>query len=581
MSLRGDIKDEEKGVVNLSSFTGGMRRNVDPSELEDNEYVHGENIRVRDGYIKPVKGPLDISDQVPAGKKQGIYGYGTILVLFNGGKAYAKDFSDNAPQFSYINGFLMNDSVERIYAQDVPASWMNVERKLTDGTDITGGIKFLSEIAGTPAAIVCQDGLNQPRLIFSTGLARAAKIENDWNNSDLTEQDTREYVPVGKQMMYSPDGILYIFSPDSKIIYRSVTGRPLDFVIAVDSNGDKLPSLSTGKPEASRLSYNLDFSPMTAIFNINSTPRRNTEAAGFFVGTSQRSWVVYPTYDQLPYNEPTFSNQFVFSTGPLNQDSVEEVLGETVLITDSGPMTFSAITNSTSEGKNSPFYSKVAKLFQNITQTTTCIGKFDDYVLFSINTLYGQGVLVYDTTTGTFPSLDIYPEVNGVIKQFATIKVRGQKRLFFITTSDQLFEAFAGETAKWKTYLKEFGGEGENQVIPRRFRVTLANITENGTLTLQEFVDRKAGTSRPVDVSSNIASVTPPIAVPFGNQSEDSVSDYSFPIEVPFKGERLGVMLSGDFDCELQVVTIIAELDEQAITDSEAGRVFSDLRGPL
>ena len=44
MAIRGDIKDEEKNSIVLTSFQGGMRRDVDPSELNDNEYVHGQNI---------------------------------------------------------------------------------------------------------------------------------------------------------------------------------------------------------------------------------------------------------------------------------------------------------------------------------------------------------------------------------------------------------------------------------------------------------------------------------------------------------------------------------------------------------
>lgn len=582
MGIRGDIKDEDINSLTLSSFAGGMRRNVDPSVLDDTEYVHGQNIRIRDGYIRPIKLPTDISSELPAGKKQGIYGYGSILVVFNQGLAYGRDLSLSNSQFNLVNGFLMSDSVDRIYAQDVPASWLNVQRKLDDETDITSGISFLSEISGTPAAIVCQDGVSQPRLIFSVGNARPAKTSQEWENTtDANAIDTREYVPIGKQMMYHPDGQLLIISPDGKELYRSVSGRPLDFIVAVDVNGNKLPPLTSGKPEASRLSYNLDYTPLSAIFNVNSTPRRDLESSGFYVGTQLRSWLVFPSYQYTPFNEPTFNNQTLFSTGPLNQDSVIEISGDTAIITEAGPLTFNSILNTRTEGKNSPFYRKIAKLFEKITQTTTCVGRFDDYTLFSVNTIYGQGVLVYDNLHDVFPSLDIYPKVSGVIKQFAEIKVNGIKKLYFITTGDQLFEAFTGDTANWIVVTKEAASNAEVELIPRRFKISLANILEDGVLTVQEFVDRKAGTERTEEVEANAVLNTPPLTIPYGASTEDSVKGITFTLDIPLKGEQVGIMIKGDFDCELQRVQMIFEADEQAITDGEKGSIFRDIQGSL
>ena len=582
MAIRGDIKDEEKNSIVLTSFQGGMRRDVDPSELNDNEYVHGQNIRVRDGYVRPIKYPQNISNSIPEGKKQGIYGFDSILVVFNGGKAYAIDYSLENAQYSLIFGFQMDEMVDRIYAQDVPASWMNFERKLNDTTDITNNINFLSQIAGTPSALVCQDGISRPNLIFSTGSARIAKDITEWNNSELEKIDTREYVPIGKQMLYHPDGILFILSPDGKEIYRSVTGRPLDFVIAIDGEGNKLTPLTSGKPEASRMGYNLDYSSLNVLYNVNSAPRVDSEGSGFFVGAQKKSWIVYPSYAQLIYNEPRFRNQTLFASGPLNQDSIGEASGDTVLINESGPMTFNAIGNFQNEGKNSPFYKPVSKLFDRITQTTTCIGMYDDYTLFAVNTLHGQGVLVYDNLTQSFVSLDIYPEVIGVIKQFALIKVRGIKRLFFITTGDQLFEAFAGTTAEWKIYSREASSvDTEKELIPRRFRITLANILEDGMLSLQEFVDRRSGSLRSRAVKANTILNIPPISIPFGESTSDTIENASFPLEIPLKGEKVGVLISGNFDCELQKIQMILEGDEQAITDSEKGKAFTETRGSL
>ena len=579
MATRGDIKPEERLDSSLQSFSGGMRRNVDASMLEENQYLYGKNLRVRDGYVIPTKSPTDLTNTLPEGLKQGIYGYDSILVVFNKGKAYGRDFSDPIGQFNEVFGFQMSEIVDRIYAQDVPASWMNFERKLSNGTDINSDITLLSTIAGTPAALICQDGINQPRLIFSIGNGRAAKTFEEWNNSNLEQQDTREYVPIGLQMMYHPDGILFIVSPDGKELYRSVTGRPLDFVIAIDPNGDKLEPLSSGKPEASRMAYNLDYQPITAIFNVNSTPRRDIEASGFFVSTSKRSWLVFPDYSQTPYNEPLFANQPIFGTGSLNQDSVWEALGQNGIITEAGPMTFDGIANTQTEGKNSPFYYQVAKLFSGVTQTTTCVGRFDDYTLFAVNTIYGYGILVYDNLAQIFVSFDQYSEITGVIKQFAEIKVNGVKRVFCITTEDELFELFSGNTAPWSLYTREASvGNSELELILRRVRVTLGNVPVGGILTVKEFVNRKPGQTRDRTIEANITSNSLPITPPFGDAKVDNIT---YTLEVPLKGEKVGVFISGDFDCELQRIQLVVEADEQPTTDEEKGRIHSNLRGDI
>lgn len=500
-------------------------------------------------------------------------------MVFNKGKAYAKDFSDPIGQFNLVLGFQLSETVNRIYAQDVPASWMNLERKLTDGTDVNSVVAFLSNIAGTPAALVCQDGENQPRLIFSIGNGRPAKTFNEWTNVSLEAQDTREYVPIGKQMMYHPDGILFIVSPDGKELYRSVTGRPLDFVIAIDPNGDKLPPLSSGKPEASRMAYNLDYQPITAIFNVNSSPRRDSESSGFFVSTSKRSWLVFPDYSQTPYNEPLFANQSIFSTGALNQDSVWDALGQNGIITEAGPMTFDGIANTNTEGKNSPFYYRVAKLFSGVTQTTTCVGRFDDYTLFAVNTIYGYGILVYDNLAQIFVSFDQYSEITGAIKQFAEIKVEGVKRIFCITDEDELFELFSSSTAPWSLYTREAAvGNSELELILRRVRVTYGNVPGGGILTVKEFINRKPGQTRNKTIEPNITSNSLPITPPFGDAKVDNTT---YTLEVPLKGEKVGVLISGDFDCELQRIQLVVESDEQPTTDEEKGRIHSNLRGDI
>lgn len=576
-----NIAEKDRFKYLTADFSGGMRRNVAPSKLDENEYALLFNGRSRYGTIKPIKLPLDLTNEMPAGLMQGIYGIDTILIVFKDGKLYARDYSQNPNAFNFDNNFQMDQLADRIYAQPVPASWFNIQRISTDDNDNKKPVLFQSPTAGTPQALVCQDGSSRPRLVFSVGNSRPAKDIVDWVNSEdtdiLLQQDSREYVPIGRQMLYY-DNILYIVSPDGKEIYRSVTGRPLDFVVAVDSNGDKLPPLTTGLEEASRLSYAVDFNPITCIKEM-PTPMANdtNNRPGFFVGTLKNSWVVYPDYTVTLFAEPTFGKIPIFPTGPLNQEAFTPLLGDIAIISESYITTFNSVAVLSNEGKNAPFYDEVYKLFEGVVQDVTAAITSDNYGFLAVKTVYGYGVLVYDTQREKFVSLDIYPEVTSPIKMFTEIKVAGIRRLFFITSS-QIFEMFAGETAVCSLYCREFQvQDSEEQLIPRRVRVTLRDIEEDGELTLTPFVDGLRGESQTKDISANIPPLTVPLVVPFGTGIAKNLVNKTFTLDIADKGHTVGVLLTMDFIADLVEIEPIIEGDgARAVDDVEAGELFNE-----
>lgn len=583
--MRGDPSDTEKQPKKLpfiySDFSGGMCRNTDPSGIQNNEYALLINGRNRYGNIAPIKGPRNISSEMPAGNKQGLYGFDSIMLVLQNGEAYGKDFSNPGSTFQLIPGFHLSENAETVWAEAVPASWMNIDRKLNEADDVTSGVALFSEVAGTPSALVCQDGQSRPQLIFSTGQARSAKTFVDWNSSELLAVDGREYVPVGKQMLYSSEGILYVVSADGKEIYRSVTGRPLDFVVAVDQDGNKLPPLSTGKEEASRLSYKLDYAVITCIKQVGAKPRVELEGEGFFVSTLKKSWIVYPNYATTLFNEPTFSNQSLFSTGALNQFSLTDILGDTALITESGITSFNSILSVSNEGKNAPFHDKIFKLFEldgeQLVQTVTASITSDNYAFLAVTTVYGPAILVYDTQRQQYAALDIYPEVGGYIKQFAEVKYQGERHLYFITTSGQLFEAFTGETLVAKAYLKEaMSPSVEDELIPLRVRVVLDSIAEDGEIAVTVFSDSKAGERMLNTFEVGGAIPTYPISLPFGNSTNDSVDNKTFKIESPIKGDRLGLWIELSGQAEIHRIELITEREEKKVSQQEAGKIFAE-----
>ena len=111
-----------------------------------------------------------------------------------------------------------------------------------------------------------QDGINQPWLIQLNELiniltARKLNTYNQWSNVS-SGANSREYVPIGKQMMYL-NSILFIVAPNGRSIYRSVSGRPLDFMVNIDVDGKKVPSEIIGG--AASVSFAADFDEITCI----------------------------------------------------------------------------------------------------------------------------------------------------------------------------------------------------------------------------------------------------------------------------------------------------------------------------
>lgn len=571
-----NIAPDSKFTFLTRDFAGGMRRNVPPSKLDENEYALLVNGRSRYGTIKGIKLPKSLMGEIPAGRFQGLYGIDSILVVFKDGKMWARDYAQPVSAFAQDLTFQMTPTVNRIYAEAVPTSWMNIQRKASDPNDNTAPVLFNDQVSGTPQALVCQDGEIQPRLIFAVGSSRPAHTIGEWKNDELAEEDTREYVPIGLQMLYH-DSILYIVSKDGKRLYRSVTGRPLDFVVAIDQDGNKLPALTSGGEEAERLHYAIDGNPITCLRAIPSPqPTDSTLGPPFFVGTLKSSWAVFTDFSETLFAEPTFTKIPLFQTGPLNQESLNEVLGDTTFIAQHGPSSFQSVQTLANEGINGPFYDSIYKLFEGVVQDITASFTFDNYGLYAVNTVYGYGILVYDTQRQKFVALDLYPEVSGGIFQFAEIKVAGRRRLFFVTPT-QLFEAFAGtQTANLQLYCREFENPDiEVQLIPRRYRITLRDVEEAGTISLTPFVDGLRGE---VDSQSVIANSNPslPFTFPFGPGIAKSTVVKTFNFEISNKGRFVGCLLTMNFLADLVDIEPITEGDKRDMSDDEAGTVFSE-----
>ena len=423
---------------------------VDDSRIGDDEYRIGHNVRNRFGELRPIKRPEEISAGLAADVPvQALYALGDFLILIQDGNAYFKhrlsetwitlwSQSTNA-------SLRLDSSAEYVYVQAVPDSggptFTYKSKNNTDKVELDSSAGMLTK---TEAAVVVQDGVNQPNLIIfsSTSVGATATVRKARtfaeHGTTIDGVVEREYVPVGKQMMFF-NSKLYIISPDGKTIYHSVSGRPLDFVIAINSDGNKISSVEEDHG-ASALSYAVSYEAITCIAPLN------TES--LLISTRTSSFAVTPNYNITLYGEPTFTKRYLFGASVVNQFSFVDMMGDFGFIDAEGLRSFNAVRQLRNEGRNSAFSLKVAKLFEGAVQLDGAAISFDNYTFFSVKTIYGFGVLVFDGTLQKFVSLDQYKldddTTLGQITQFSKIDTDTVHELYGVTAQGKLLRLFTG-----------------------------------------------------------------------------------------------------------------------------------------
>lgn len=548
------------------SFLGGMNMQLDPTRLAANEYPLLINGRNRFDTVQPIPSTVK-SLNLPMGNKiQGIYAAGNFLLTFIDGKAYFRDVSQSQV-FNLIPGLQMSIDADVVFAELVPASTVNFQRVPAIDTR-NSDIKLTSAVTGTPQAVVVQDGVSTPWLILSDLTVRPAKNYNDWDSSDLTK---REYVPIMRQMLWQ-DSILYGVSPDKKFIYRSVSGRPLDFMVNIDKDGNKLPNEADGGAQS--VAFAVDYDDITAL------NRLNTPNGSFFISTRKNSYIVTPNYDDQLFGEPTFDSQFLFSTGCLNNFSMIDILGDSALIDFAGVRSFNAILQTFNEGRNAPFSLKVAPLFRNVIQTVTAAIEFDNFGLFAVNTIFGPAVLVYDTITKNFVGIDIYANLGGdTIKQFAEVKTTNTTRkLFFITSGNELYEAF-GDPVNFENcqlYLGEWcSNDPKVEQKAELLKLIYTDVRSSGNITITPYIDREANTPQTQPIVKTSDTPVFPVTPPFAPVNSDNVKNVAFPLDLVYSGWKVGFFIVWDFDATLSHVRLESTAIAAINTDESAALTFS------
>ena len=527
-------------------YSGGLNLLLDTSQLNPSEYKLMVNGRSRFGRINPVASPLRVTTGLPDGNYQGCYAVGDFGIVFVSGKAYYKDYNADGSSFLEIPGFQMSAVATQLYAVAVPASTVNFVRKIVSLDKIEGAVNLSSSVSSSPQAFVVQDGVSQPWVIFPDGTARATLNFAQWTTDD------REYVPIGSMMSYT-SGILYVVSGSE--VYRSVTGRPLDFVVGINTDGDKLSDMEmqSGAPLVSfRVSYD----------DVSSISPSGLDVGGLVISTTRVTKFVVPNFNSLVFGEPTFDTISLFATGAINPFSIVDILGDVAFVDLTGIRSFNAVQQLKNSGQNAPFSLKIAELFDGVEQTVTCAGSFDNYDFFAVETVYGPAVVVFDELMRVFSSVDIYEGLAG-IKQFAEIKTDLERKLICITTDNKFYELFSGPGLESVGFF--FGeraaskkqGDVEVRVAqkPIYVKAVFTDVVESGTVSMTPYTDERSGTLLSKELIQSTIVDVPPRPLPF-HSNDDRVKAVFFDISDGSEGFKSGFWMRWGFSASLLTVEL-------------------------
>lgn len=534
------------GAPKQDSFLGGLDLFNDRSKLEAGKYPLLINGRSRNNNVRPIRKPKLIKAGLPSpsglARYQGLYSAGNIGIVFASGKAYVCDFNVGET-FYNLPLFNMSPIADKVFFQLVPASTINYQRRAVSADNVSDGVELFNTLAApSPIAGLCQDGISQPWVILSDGSARVTKSYSQWTNT----ANGREYVPVGKNMVMAGSKL---YLTDGKQIFQSVSGRPLDFMVVIDMEGNALPLEADGG--ASNVSHRVFYEEITCLGKLSTDGED-----GYYAGGLGNSFIVTPDFTETVYGEPKrFRNKFVTNSGAKNQDSfLGDVNGDSVFVDLNGVRSFNSILQFKNAGKNSPFSLLISNLFgKDVNQTITACGQTNNYSCYAVNTTYGLAVLWFDELRNVWDSIDLWSaaEVNGSIRQFAEITTsNGERRFFFLTSTGYLYEYFGStEIAECQVYIGDWSsGDPKTELKLSLAKCIFEQPETTGTVSATLFVDNKQQLTISKAVSK---SYDPPstgiTSLPFGDSSKDSVDNLTFDFGRTLSGYKIGVLLKWNF----------------------------------
>lgn len=557
---------------NQASFVGGMNLLGDDSRLQPNQYRIGFDMTNRFDELDLMLAGVEDTGIPGNGSEviQEITSFGNYIILFIGGFAYYRYY--NASAWQQVDGFQMSRSAPRYWTCSVPVSTTNYVRlATTPGPQYVGGIVVgnpnttnpAGEIAtsavngaaqGNAPGLLVQDNINQPQFIFLDAFGIPScfvtQTYQQWqitftdatnvtvaSNPDGSPMDSREYVPIGNSMAWA-NGILFVVAQDFNSIYRSVSGRPLDFVIDVPSAlaTSTVPFSNTYFNPITRQNITTTYNPFTMIGGGDATQTsysvgvggisciRPLSTGGIFVSASNANFAV--TLNTTPgastiFGEYTFLRQFLFNATCLTDRGILDTVGDTRFIDITGVRSFNAVEQEQNEGRNSVFTSQVQKAFDKVIQSSTAVAAilYDNYEMYAMNTIFGFAIAKYDTVNSCWVGFDIQQTGGIGIKAFMKLEIDVQ-RLYAVTTDNRLINLYAGPDTVTGT-VRTVGvcasmlyanmnikmNNPKSEVKLQVCRVVMNNITDDATLTFTPYVNNRLTSQKKV---TKTITYTPP-----------------------------------------------------------------------
>jgi len=507
------------------NFTEGLNALLDRTKLDRSNYPLLLNGRVRDNVVTPINSHLLLD--APAGNVQLIYEAGLFVLLVVSGRAYLKNLATDST-FQAVSGWQpMSSTAPKCYAEQVPTTFAFFTRT---GEPQIMFKSFPGTVGGYPACILVQDGVNQPQAIFPDGTSKVTGTYDSWS------LEVPNYVPIGTVMCYSGTK-LYIAAPDGRSIYHSVSGRPTDFVVNVQSDGTK-------GGDATTVATSIGYNQVTGMFA--------QQDGSVFVTTPYSGHFITLDYNNTLFAEPTLIPQAAFRIGGNNERSFVPIVGDTAFIASNGIQSFNfaqMVKNQTNVG---PLGANIYSLLK-IPQTATAATLYDDYALFAMQTKFGNGVVVYDVMTQTFVGIDLN---FGAVQQFAHTLVAGKQRLFFYTSDNLVYEAYAGPTDKAAIYLGDYAAGVRSTV--HSIGLEFTNIKGSGNVRCTMFADKKAVYTGTQAITSNYLAPNGIIVPPFELFAEPEIARFSLGKSLP-DAIQVGIYVEWDFPGSLVVADIYGE----------------------
>lgn len=589
------------GVYKQLSFSGGMDLISSDTDIAAQAYRQAFNVRQRYGYMQTIPKALNITYNLSgAGKFQALIATNNIWIAFMGGRAYWMHVGANT--WLPILGVQLDSGVNYIYTQAVPDSTNNYLRQAilagNGNVDSSAGIITATSrngqaftAAGTPTGIVCQDGINQPAFIeydpiTDTIVGRQLQTYNQWSNDGSTTYGM-EYVPIGTLMMYlSP--ILYVVKGNQ--VFRSCSGQPLNFMVNVDDNGNKLATEDLGG--ALTTAFAVSNETITCI-----TPATTTTNA-FIIGTGRFTYGLQPDLSVTIFGEPTFDTIFTYEAGIVNQFSTTDSNGDTPFIDFEGIGFFNAVQTIKFQGRNDIRSKNIAVILANISQSVCCASVYNNFNYFGLNTIYGYAMAIYDNMTNLWVSIDITLPCAGGVKMFAEANttVLGMNNRFFacgnginqiwlLDATDGSLTATEEGTVFTRSALSgAFSPYGifiynplTNEHKLRWIKVAILPSTVAGNIYCTSYVDGQTDqVSDFLPIPAVVCGIPYPVSPPVIPANMKQVINRVFSFDQGLTGYKIGSMISWNGNAKIARVECFADDKVNDVSESEQQLVIAN-----